>query len=317
MKHLFVVNPKAGKGKAYGELRPRLKKSIENRNIDYELYVSKSTQDTTEYCKKWAETGEKIRVYACGGDGTIYDVVNAIYGYDNVEFAAIPLGSGNDFIRLFGSREEFLDIDAQIDGTPIKIDAIRCGDRIAVNQCSMGMDAEVCAKQSDFKKLPLLSGDKAYTAALLYCAVKKRENEFTVTIDDGRPFSGKFLFAVCGNSRYYGGGYQATPYALPDDGLLDFSIIDTLTLPDLLMKAGVYKKGNHYNWKQTLYVRGKKLTVHSDEPAALNVDGECDIVNDCTFEILPQAFTFVVPSNSSYIADRESGIINNLIGEKR
>ena len=311
MKHLFVVNPKAGKGKAYGELRPRLKKSIENRNIDYELYVSKSTQDTTEYCKKWAETGEKIRVYACGGDGTIYDVVNAIYGYDNVEFAAIPLGSGNDFIRLFGSREEFLDIDAQIDGTPIKIDAIRCGDRIAVNQCSMGMDAEVCAKQSDFKKLPLLSGDKAYTAALLYCAVKKRENEFTVTIDDGRPF------AVCGNSRYYGGGYQATPYALPDDGLLDFSIIDTLTLPDLLMKAGVYKKGNHYNWKQTLYVRGKKLTVHSDEPAALNVDGECDIVNDCTFEILPQAFTFVVPSNSSYIADRESGIINNLIGEKR
>lgn len=317
MKHLFVVNPKAGKGKAYGELRPRLKKSIENRNIDYELYVSKSTQDTEEYCKKWAETGEKIRVYACGGDGTIYDVVNAIYGYANIEFAAIPLGSGNDFIRLFGSRDEFLDIDAQIDGTPIKIDAIKCGDRIAVNQCSMGMDAEVCAKQSDFKKLPLLRGDKAYTAALLYCAVKKRENEFTVTIDDGRPFSGKFLFAVCGNSRYYGGGYQATPYALPDDGLLDFSIIDTLSLPDLLVKAGTYKKGAHYNWKQTLYVRGKKLTVHSDEPAALNVDGECDIVNDCTFEILPKAFTFVVPSNSSYLADRESGKINNLIGEKR
>lgn len=317
MKHLFVVNPKAGKGRAYGELRPRLKASVENRDIDYELYVSKSTEDTAEYCRKWAETGKKIRFYACGGDGTIYDVVNAIYGYDNVEFAAVPLGSGNDFIRLFGSREDFLDIDAQIDGTPIKIDAIKCGDRIAVNQCSMGMDAEVCAKQSDFKKIPLLSGDKAYTAALLYCAVKKRENEFTVTIDDGKPFSGKFLFAVCGNSRYYGGGYQATPYALPDDGLLDFSIIDTLTLPDLLRKAGVYKKGNHYDWKQTLYVRGKKMTVHSDEPAALNVDGECDIVNDCTFEILPEAFTFVVPSNSSYFADKESGKLNNLIGEKR
>ena len=317
MKHLFVVNPKAGKGRAYDVLRPLIKNSVEGRDIDYELYVSKSTQDATEYCRKWAETGEAIRVYACGGDGTVYDIVNAIYGYDNVEFAVIPLGSGNDFIRLFGIREQFLDIDAQIDGKAIKIDAIKCGDRIAVNQCSMGMDAEICAKQTDFKKIPLLRGDKAYTAAMLYCAMKKRESEFTVTIDENRPFSGTFLFAVCGNSRFYGGGYQATPYALPDDGLLDFSIVDTLSIPELLTKVSGYKKGQHYDWKQTLYARGKKLTIHSDKPAALNIDGECATVTDCTFEILPGAFSFVIPSNSTYIEDRESGKINNLVGEKR
>lgn len=317
MKHLFVVNPKAGKGKAYDLLRPRIKECVEPRDIDYELYVSKSTEDTIEYCRKWADKGEKIRIYACGGDGTIYDVVNAVYGYDNVEFAAVPLGSGNDFIRLFGTREQFLDLDAQIEGTSIKIDAIRCGERIAVNQCSMGMDAEICAMQSDFKKIPLLRGDRAYTAAMLYCALKKRESEFTITIDDGRPISGTFLFTVCGNSRYYGGGYQATPYALPDDGLLDFSIIDTLSLPELLTKVSKYKKGAHYNWKQTLYVRGKKMSVHSDVPAALNVDGECDIVNDCTFEILPEAFNFVIPSNSDYIIKRANGTLNNIIGEKR
>ncbi len=297
-------------------IRPSLNASLEKRDVDAEVYVSKSQEDTIQFCKKWAETGEKLRFYACGGDGTIYDVVNAIYGYDNVEFAAIPLGSGNDFIRLFGSRDEFLDIDAQIDGTAIKIDAIKCGDKIAVNQCSMGMDAEVCAKQPEFKKLPFLSGDKAYTAALLYCAVKKRENTFTITIDDGRPITGDFLFAVCGNSRFYGGGYQATPYALPDDGLLDFSIIDTLTLPTLLMKAGIYKKGGHYNWKETLYVRGKKMSVHCDELAALNVDGECEMVNDAVFEILPKAFSFVIPTTSSYITDRESGKISNKIGVK-
>lgn len=314
MKHLFVVNPKAGKGKAYDIIRPLIKKSVENSGIDYELYVCKSTEDMTDFCRKWADTGERTRIYACGGDGTIYDVVNAIYGYDNVEFAVVPLGSGNDFIRLFGTREQFLDLDAQINGTPIKIDAIKCGDRIAVNQCSMGMDAEVCIKQSDFKKIPLLRGDKAYTAAMVYCAVKKRENEFTITIDDGRPISGTFLFTVCGNSRYYGGGYKAVPYALPDDGLLDFSIIDTLSLPGLLSKAGIYKRGEHYHWKQTLYVRGKKMKIHSDVPAALNVDGESDIVNDCTFEILPSAFNFVIPSNSDYIEKRKSGIINNNIG---
>ncbi len=315
MKHLFVINPNAGKGRAYEEIRPRLKASLESRQLDAEVYVSQSQEDTVSFCKKWAETGEKIRVYACGGDGTIYDVVNAVYGYENVEFAAIPLGSGNDFIRLFGTREEFLDIDAQLDGTAIKLDAIKCGDKIAINQCSMGMDAEVCAKQPEFKKLPFLKGDKAYTAALLYCAVKKRENIFTITIDDGIPITGSFLFTVCGNSRYYGGGYMATPYALPDDGILDFSIIDTLTLPKLFRKAGAYKKGNHYNWKETLYIRGKKMTVHSDEPAALNVDGECEIVNDATFEILPQAFNFVIPTTSSYIEDRMNSKITNEIGK--
>ncbi|MBR3836287.1 MAG: diacylglycerol kinase family lipid kinase [Clostridia bacterium] len=316
MKHLFVVNPKAGKGKAYSILRPLLKQSVEKYDVDYEVYVTKSRDDMAEYCKKYLETGEKVRFYACGGDGTIYDLVNIIYGYKNVEFAVVPLGSGNDFIRIFGSREDFLDIEAQLNGTPIKIDAIKCGDRIAVNQCSMGMDAEICAKQSDFKKIPLLRGDRAYTAALAYCAMVNRVNKFTITIDDNRPISGEFLFTVCGNSRYYGGGYQATPYALPDDGLLDFSIIDTLSLPDMLMKVGGYKKGKHYNWKQTLYVRGKKMTVHSDEPAAINIDGEVDIVNDCTFEILPEEFTFVVPATSDYVEDRKSGKLTNEIGLK-
>lgn len=316
MKHLFVVNPKAGKGRAYDILRSRLKESVGISDLDYEVYITKSKEDMAEYCKKYAETGEKVRFYACGGDGTVYDLVNVIYGYKNAEFAVVPLGSGNDFIRIFGTRDDFLNLDAQVNGTPIKIDAIKCGDRIAVNQCSMGMDAEICAKQYDFKKIPLLRGDRAYTAALAYCAVVKRVNKFTITIDDNRPISGEFLFTVCGNSRYYGGGYRATPYALPDDGLLDFSIIDTLSLPGMLTKVGGYKKGKHYNWKQTLYVRGKKMTIHSDEPAALNIDGEVDVVNDCTFEILPKEFTFIVPATSDYIEDRKNGVLTNEIGLK-
>ena len=168
MKHLFLINPNAGKGKAFETVMPKIKEATAERNMDYKVYVSKSSQDTHDYCKKIGESGEKTRIYACGGDGTIYDIVNAIYGYNNVEFAAVPLGSGNDFIRIFGTKEQFMDIGAQIDGTAIKIDAIKCGDRIAVNQCSMGFDAEVCSKQADFKKLPWLTGESAYTASLFY-----------------------------------------------------------------------------------------------------------------------------------------------------
>ena len=314
MKHLFLINPNAGKGKAFETVMPKIKEATAERNMDYKVYVSKSSQDTHDYCKKIGESGEKTRIYACGGDGTIYDIVNAIYGYNNVEFAAVPLGSGNDFIRIFGTKEQFMDIGAQIDGTAIKIDAIKCGDRIAVNQCSMGFDAEVCSKQADFKKLPWLTGESAYTASLFYCLKSKTSNRFTITIDDGEPISDNFVFAFCGNSRFYGGGYQAAPYAVPDDGLLDFSIVRAMKIPRLVTQIGNYKKGRHFKWPETTYVRGKKMTVHSDTPASVNVDGECDLVMDSTFEIIPSAFSFFIPTTSSYIEDRKNGLISDEIG---
>lgn len=314
MKHLFIINPNAGKGRAFETVMPKIKEATAARNVDYKVYVSSSPQDTHDYCKKIGESGEDVRIYACGGDGTIYDIVNAIYGYDNVQFAAVPLGSGNDFIRLFGTKEQFADIGAQIDGTAIKIDAIRCGDKVAVNQCSMGFDAEVCSKQSEFKKIPWLTGESAYTASLVYCLKSKTANRFTVTIDDGEPITDDFVFAFCGNSRFYGGGYQAAPYAVPDDGLLDFSIVRAMKIPRLISQIGNYKKGRHFKWPETTYVRGKKMTVHSDIPASVNVDGECDLVTDSTFEIIPSAFNFVIPTSSSYIEDRKSGIISDEIG---
>lgn len=314
MKHLFLINPNAGKGKAFETVMPKIKEATAERNMDYKVYVSKSSQDTHDYCKKIGESGEKTRIYACGGDGTIYDIVNAIYGYNNVEFAAVPLGSGNDFIRIFGTKEQFMNIGAQIDGTTIKIDAIKCGDRIAVNQCSMGFDAEVCSKQADFKKLPWLTGESAYTASLFYCLKSKTSNRFTITIDDGEPITDNFVFAFCGNSRFYGGGYQAAPYAVPDDGLLDFSIVRAMKIPRLVTQIGNYKNGRHFKWPETTYVRGKKMTVHSDIPASVNVDGECDLVTDSTFEIIPSAFSFVIPTTSSYIEDRKSGLISDEIG---
>lgn len=314
MKHLFIINPNAGKGKAFETVMPKIKEAAAERNIEYRVYVSKSSQDTHDYCQRIGESGEETRIYACGGDGTIYDIVNAVYGYDNIEFAAVPLGSGNDFIRLFGTKEQFADIGAQMDGTAIKIDAIKCGDRIAVNQCSMGFDAEVCSKQADFKKIPWLTGESAYTASLVYCLKSKTSNRFTVTIDDGEPITDNFVFAFCGNSRFYGGGYQAAPYAVPDDGLLDFSIVRAMKLPRLITQIGNYKKGRHFKWPETTYVRGKKMTIHSDIPASVNVDGECDLVTDSTFEIIPSAFSFVIPTTSSYIEDRKSGTISDEIG---
>ena len=314
MKHVFIINPAAGKGKAESLIRPKIEDAVKGRKIEYEIIVTESSDDAKRICKSFAQSGEHIRLYVCGGDGTICDVVNAIYGHDNVEFAVIPLGSGNDFVRFFGTKEQFGDINAQIDGTAIKIDAIRYNDIVAINQCSMGFDAEVCIKQSYFKKMPIFTGESAYMAALVYCLGSKRSSHLKITIDDRDVYDGEFIFAYCGNGRFYGGGFQPGPYALPDDGYLDFSLIKAMKLPKFLSKIGEYKKGKHYSWPETTYVRGKKMVVRADKESAVNIDGECLTDIESTFEIIEKAFNFVIPTTSSYIEDRKSGKINNKIG---
>ncbi len=302
MKHYFIVNPVSGKGKAAKAYIPVIEKYIRENNLDAEIYVTKAFRDGQKYVEEIAKKGEPVRFYSCGGDGTIYEVVNGCYKYPNCEIACIPLGSGNDFIRLFGSDT---DIDKHVNGVPTKLDLIFTEGKVAINQCSMGIDAEVCAKQSEFKKLPLVSGEAAYDLSLLYCMAGKLKSEFKVTID-GEVFEDTFLFCYVGNSRWYGGGYKAAPLADPADGLIDVVMIkldrSRLKLLPLISK---YKAGEHLDWDITTFRRAKKVEIESKKIAAVNVDGECEYVNKRTFEMMEKAITFVVPKGSPYLDGKQ------------
>ena len=317
MKHVFIVNPKSGKGKVLEFIKPKIEQyAKEHPELEIETHITTAPYEGIAYVKERASTGEHIRFYACGGDGTLFEVINGAYLYpDTTEVAVIPLGSGNDFIRLFGKASEMTNIDDHVNGTPTRLDLIRCGDKIAINQCSMGIDAEVCAKQVYFKKLPLISGEMAYTFSLVYCLFRKLKSDFKVYVDDKLVIEDSMLFSLCGNSRWYGGGYKGAPLAIPDDGLLDMilvrSKISRLKLASLMSK---YKKGEHLDWDITTFVRGKKLHIESKKPAAVNVDGECEYVTEATFEIIESGISFVVPRNSTYFEDRASGKIS---GERK
>mgnify|MGYP002229606815 FL=1 len=143
MKHVFIINPRAGKGKALELIRPQIEAYINEHNLDAEIHVPDSPHAAQDFIRAEASKGQPVRFYACGGDGTLFEAVNGAFGHPNAEVAVLPLGSGNDFIRLFGTQEQFLNIDAQVNGTALELDCIKCGDKIAINQCSMGVDAEV------------------------------------------------------------------------------------------------------------------------------------------------------------------------------
>ncbi len=311
MKHIFIVNPTSSKGKEVKKFIPKAEEYIQQHpELDAEIYVTKFSGDGMQYVKKCAETGEKIRFYACGGDGTLYEVVNGSYKYPNTEIAVIPLGSGNDFIRILGKKEDLVDIDAQVNGTVTKFDLIKAGDRVAINQCSMGLDAEICAKQADMKKIPGVNGEAAYTVSLFYCLAKRLNSNFKVTIDDDKVYEGKMLFSLCANSRWYGGGYMGAPKAVPDDALLDCIIVrNTVSRLKLVTLVNGYKNGKHLDWEITNFVRGKKMHIESKEPAAVNVDGECQYVTQATFEILEGAANLVIPTTSDYLERKANGTL--------
>lgn len=305
MKHIFVINPAAGQGKALDFIKPKIEWVCKKYNLDYEIYVTEKKGDGIEFVDNMSRTGEEIRFYACGGDGTLYDVVNGAFGYPNVQVAVIPLGSGNDFIRLFGTKEDFMVLEDVVNGVPVSLDVIKCGNEIAINQCSMGMDAEVCAMQGKIKKLPLVTGEGAYYIGCLYAIIRKFKNRFTVSIDDQEPFSKDCLFCFCGNSRWYGGGFKAAPNAQPDDNLLDFVIVESsVSRAKLVTLLNKYKRGEHLDWDITMFKRGRKLTIHSDKPAAVNVDGETKYVTDTSFEIIDNGIVFVVPAKSDFLKER-------------
>ena len=97
MKHIFIINPAAGKTDKTTEYTAKIEAAC--RGLDYEIAVSQGPGDCTRIARKAAETGEEVRLYACGGDGTLNEVVAGAAGFDNAAVTAYVGGSGNDFVR--------------------------------------------------------------------------------------------------------------------------------------------------------------------------------------------------------------------------
>lgn len=320
MKHYFIINPVSGKNVPFDVMNDYIKPALAKTGVDYEIYETKCAGDATRFVKETAAAanGEKIRFYAVGGDGTLYEVLNGAIGFDNAEITVVPKGSGNDWIRLFGTQELFLDVEGLINGTPIKVDAIKCthenGVEYAINQASMGFDAEACLEQGKMKAVPGAVGHATYLLAGLLCMISRVKFDFDIEIDGKKMDLGPVAFCVACNSQWYGSGIHVAPFADPQDHLLDVVIWRRTASWPVLFKVGMFNwqtKGDHWKRPQFEVIRGKHVKVVDNRPTkkkrAINVDGECQRVDALEMELIEDGLTFVIPKNSTYFADRESG----------
>ena len=99
MKHLFIINPAAGGHNRSKEYCETIHKICRARKVSYEIRISTAPGEAVRLTREAAQTGEELRIYACGGDGTLNEVVNGAKGYSNVAVTVFSGGSGNDFVK--------------------------------------------------------------------------------------------------------------------------------------------------------------------------------------------------------------------------
>lgn len=309
MKHVFIVNPMAGKHSAYDWVRSQAEAYFKAHGGDFSIFVTHAPLHATQITREIAKTGEPVRFYAVGGDGTLNEVITGAFGCENAEVAAIPAGSGDDYIKNFGSREEFLDIASQIEGLPQKVDLVRCGDRLSCNICSVGFDAEVAYRLSMFRRTPGVSGGMAYLLSMFYCLIRKVHNRFEVQVDDHAPVAGDYLLISCPNGVCYGGGFRPVPTASVTDGELDFLLAKSVSRLRFLTMVSHYRKGELEKLAKIITrYKGKRIRIRSQNSFAVNLDGEVLTTDNITFELLPRSLSFVLPRK---VADPRGVLASN------
>ena len=305
MRHVFILNPAAGKKQKALDLKQQIEAVFADEPDEtYEIFVTDAPTAAEHMARREAAKGDAVRVYACGGDGTLMETASGLLGLPNAQLACVPCGSANDFVRAFGGDEPFLDLRQLIHGQEHMMDAISCNGKLSMNLCSMGMDADVVYRMKYFKRWPLVSGPTAYGLAVLVTLLHKIGHELRVVMEvvdeTGTRIierTGDYLFALAANGQYYGGGYHGAPNAKPDDGLLDFILIRTISKIKAIGLLKVYKAGQHLALDICEFFRGTSMKVYAKKPAVVNLDGECTVETETCFELLPHAIRFVLPQS--------------------
>ena len=300
MKHLFIINPAAGSRDRTADYTAKIEKAFQNRDEEYEVVVSGAPGDCEKLTRQAAQTGEEYRVYACGGDGTLNEVVQGAAGCPNVAITAFSGGSGNDFTKLFDDPNAFFEIDRLLDPEEESFDLIRCNDDYSLNICSVGLDARIGTDVANYKRLPWLQGFRAYAASTVVNVIRGIAEHYVVEVDGERIDGKQTLICAC-NGRFYGGGFNPVPDADPTDGLLDVLVIKKVSRLQVAKVIGKYKNGQYKQLKHLVrHFRTDKVRIFCDKSTPINLDGELRTAQTVEMSVAKEKVRFFYPKGLSW-----------------
>jgi diacylglycerol kinase (ATP) len=266
------------------------------------VLFSERPEHLRELARHAAEEGASL-VVAVGGDGTVNEVASGIAGLPRVELAVIPRGTGVDFVRTFGIPAKLeAAVEVALRGRTRELDGGRVGYRAwsgeaaeawFFNAAGVGMSGAVAKRTNESSKA--LGGQVSYLWSTLAVFARWRNTEVRVQVD-GESRRGRMHEVVVANGRFLGGGMMICPEASPDDGLFDVLLIGDITKRDLVLTLPKIYRGTHLPHPKAELLRGTTVTVDSDEPLPVQLDGEQPGTTPVRFELVPRALRLRVPA---------------------
>lgn len=306
MKHLFIINPAAGKEAS----TRRLEELLSGLTFPHEIVYTREAGDAQRITEQAAAEGVPVRIYACGGDGTLNEVVNGAAGHDHVAITNIPKGTGNDFLKIFGKgyRESFYRLEELSVGPQVPFDLIDCNGKLGIDMVCCGVDARIGHGVHRYKRLQFISGMGAYILALLeHVLFRGITRPMSVRMGDIAWDGQTTILCIC-NGRYYGGGFNPMPEAMPDDGVLDALLIPGISLLALARYIGRYSKGRYREVPKYIWpYHGNRITFSSEEEILVVVDGETMWGKEFLVRLSEKKVNFFYPASVSYCVE-ENGV---------
>ena len=268
MNLTVIANPYAGRGRVERFLGPFLS-GTEALGQRLDLLLTERPGHAIELARSAALASDVVCVV--GGDGTVHEVANGLLP-DPVPMVVVPCGSGDDFARLIGCPRDPDELVAVVeDGVGVMLDVLDCGERFCVNSCGLGFEAQVTKNSRSIQRL---KGLPLYLLALGKALAEHNCPNLTITLENGEVIAGERLLVSVGNGVSAGGGFFLTPDAVPDDGLIDLCVVEKMGRIKLLGLLPLSLKGTHTTRREVEMRRTRSVTVESDGPLHIHIDGE-------------------------------------------
>ena len=300
MKHLFIINPAAGSRDRTKEYSETIHSVCKDRDLEYQIAVSGGPGECRRIAREAAESGEEYRIYACGGDGTLNEVASGTAGFSNAAVTAYCGGSGNDFVKVFSETHPFRELERLLDCEEVPFDMIRCNEDLALNLCSVGLDARIGTDVANYQRLPLLHGFRAYAASTVVNVIRGIAEHYVVEIEGETVDADQTFVCVC-NGRYYGGGFNPIPEADPTDGKLDVLLVKKVSRLQVPGLIGKYKAGRYKELtKVARYFRTDRVKIICDKATPVNLDGELRMAQTVEFSVAREKLRFFYPKGLTW-----------------
>lgn len=277
----IILNPTSGDGRG-GKLRPSIERELARRGVAFEVVETEGPRHATELARDIAADAVDV-VAAVGGDGTAHEVANGLLqasrenGADGPALAVLPVGTGNDFVKMLGLYKRLdraYDVLAHAPPRRFDVGLARWdgGEEYFINGAGTGIDVEVVRQILKLRPMP---GVLKYLNGVLRAVVRFRAIPLRVHVGD-RAYEDRMMMVAVGNGRCIGGGFWVTPEAEPDDGLVDILMVSNLNYPQIAAVIPKVMRGTHMGVRQVTMDRHGEVRIEAggDEPLFFQLDGE-------------------------------------------